>query len=100
MESITPLLLSMEKGYCVKCKAKRGMCNAKEVAMKGRGGKRSALKGTCEKCGTGMYRILPSAGGPAKKPVAKKAAPKKAAKKAAPKKAAKKPAKKAGKKKK
>ncbi|MFA7278259.1 MAG: DUF5679 domain-containing protein [Candidatus Gracilibacteria bacterium] len=94
----------MEKGYCVKCKAKRGMENTKQVAMKSRGTtKRFAMKGTCEKCNTGMYRILPAVGGPAKKAapakkvvkkVAKKAAPKKAVKKAAPKKAAKKPAKK------
>jgi hypothetical protein len=110
----------MEKGYCVKCKDKRNMVGAVEVAMnagKNRP-KRSAMKGTCEKCGTGMYRILPSAGGaakpatkvakkaPAKKPAAKKPAPKKApakakkaaAKKPAPKKAApkaKKPVKKA-----
>lgn len=114
----------MEKGYCVKCKDKRNMVGAVEVAMnagKNRP-KRSAMKGTCEKCGTGMYRILPSAGGaakpatkvakksPAKKPAAKKPAPiakpkhplgkkapakakKPAAKKAAPK--AKKPVKKA-----
>ncbi len=85
----------MEKGYCVKCKAKRGMEGAKQVEMKGRGGKRYAMKGTCEKCGTGMYKILGMAGGTG---AAKKAAPKKAAKKPAPKKAAKKPVKKAPKK--
>lgn len=49
-------------GYCVKCKAKdRKMVNAKEVEMKGRGDKmRRAATGSCEKCGTKMYRILGS----------------------------------------
>lgn len=47
-------------GYCVKCKKKDVvMSDAKEVEMKGKGGvKRRAMKGTCPKCGTGMYRIL------------------------------------------
>ncbi len=45
----------MEKGYCVKCKAKRDMGDAKKVTMKN---KRLALKGKCTKCGTGMYKIL------------------------------------------
>ena len=35
------------------------MKDAKEVAMKGKGGKpRAAMKGVCPKCGTGMYRIM------------------------------------------
>ncbi len=47
------------EAYCVKCKAKREMKDAKEITMKGKGGtKRRAMKGTCPKCGTGMYRIL------------------------------------------
>ncbi len=47
------------EGYCVKCKAKRMMADAKEVAMKGKGGmKRSAMKGKCTKCGTTMFRIM------------------------------------------
>jgi hypothetical protein len=47
------------EGYCVKCKAKREMTGAKEVTMNGKGGKkRSAMKGTCAKCGTGMYKIM------------------------------------------
>lgn len=49
------------KGYCVKCRDKAGrvMVNAKEVTMKGKGGKtRYAMTGTCEKCGTKMFRIL------------------------------------------
>jgi len=44
-----------EKGYCVKCKAKQTMANAKEVTMKNG---RKAMKGSCAKCGTGMYKIL------------------------------------------
>lgn len=47
------------QAYCVKCKAKRDMENPKKVPMKGKGGKkRHALKGTCPKCGTAMFRIL------------------------------------------
>ncbi|HOO77377.1 MAG TPA: DUF5679 domain-containing protein [bacterium] len=44
------------EGYCVKCKAKRPMAEAKEVTMKNG---RSAMKGKCPTCGTGMYKILP-----------------------------------------
>ena len=47
-----------ETGYCVKCRTKREMKDTKEVTMKGRGGKRRALKGVCPTCGTGMFRIL------------------------------------------
>lgn len=43
------------EGYCVKCKAKRMMIGAEEVEMKTG---RKAMKGKCEKCGTGMYKIL------------------------------------------
>ncbi len=54
-----------ETGYCVKCKAKRVISDAKEVTMKGKGGVvRKALKGKCPKCTTTMFRIL---GGAAKK---------------------------------
>ena len=42
-------------GFCVKCKKKREMKDAKEVVMKN---KRRAMKGKCPECGTGMYRIL------------------------------------------
>ena len=45
-------------GYCVKCKDKREMNDAKQVEMPGKGGPRLAMKGVCPKCGTGMYRIL------------------------------------------
>ena len=51
-----PLLM---EGYCVKCKAKREMKDAKEVSMNGKGGvKRRAMTGVCPKCGTKMFRIL------------------------------------------
>lgn len=47
------------EGYCVKCKKKQEIQNAKEVAMKGKGKvKRRAATGTCPKCGTKMFRIL------------------------------------------
>ncbi|MDH5186996.1 MAG: DUF5679 domain-containing protein [candidate division WOR-3 bacterium] len=49
------------KAYCVKCRGMRDMKNEKEVKMKTG---RKAMKGTCVKCGTGMYKILP--GSPAK----------------------------------
>ncbi|HEY4523615.1 MAG TPA: DUF5679 domain-containing protein [Candidatus Paceibacterota bacterium] len=45
-------------GYCVKCREKRPMKGAQEVSMPGKGGERRAMKGNCEVCGTGMYRIL------------------------------------------
>ena len=44
-----------EKGYCVKCKAKREIKNPEKVTMKN---KRNAIKGCCPECGTGMYRIV------------------------------------------
>lgn len=40
--------------YCVKCRQKRDAENAEQVTMKN--GK-SAMKGKCSVCGTGMYRI-------------------------------------------
>ena len=44
------------EGYCVKCRAKRAIKDAKEVTMKNG---RLAAKGTCPVCGTGMFRFLP-----------------------------------------
>ena len=44
----------MAEGYCVKCKTKREMKDAKQVKMKNG---RDATKGTCPVCGCGMYRI-------------------------------------------
>ena len=47
------------EAYCVKCKAKREMSEANEVAMKGKGGvERRAMKGKCPECGTTMFRIM------------------------------------------
>jgi uncharacterized protein DUF5679 len=47
------------EGYCVKCKAKREMKDAKEVEMQGKGGKpRRAMTGVCPVCGTKMFRIM------------------------------------------
>lgn len=50
-------------GYCVRCKVNgRAIKDAKEVAMKGKGGTtRRAVTGKCEKCDTTMYRMLPKA---------------------------------------
>lgn len=42
------------QGYCVKCKKKQEIKDAKEVTLKN--GKK-ALKGVCPACGTGMFRI-------------------------------------------
>ena len=49
----------MNEGYCVKCREKREMKDANEVAMKGKGGQeRRAMTGTCAQCGTKMFKIL------------------------------------------
>ena len=49
----------MTEAYCVKCKTKRIMKEPKEVTMNGKGGKtRMAMTGTCENCGTKMFRIM------------------------------------------
>ena len=42
------------EAYCMKCKSKRVMRNAKSITMKNG---RKAKKGTCPECGTGMFRI-------------------------------------------
>lgn len=46
------------EAYCVKCKTKRKMIDAQEVEINGKGGKRRALTGKCEVCGTKMFKIL------------------------------------------
>lgn len=46
---------SVNEGYCMKCKGKREIKDAKEITTKN--GKR-ALDGKCVKCGTRMFRIL------------------------------------------
>ncbi len=44
----------MVDGYCMKCKGKKVMKNAKATKMKNG---RDAIKGTCPDCGTGMFKI-------------------------------------------
>jgi len=44
------------QGYCVKCRAKKVITDAKEVTMKNG---RLAAKGTCPDCGTGVFKFLP-----------------------------------------
>ncbi len=44
-----------EEGYCVKCKAKSKMLDAKQDTMKNG---RNMLKGKCAKCSTTMCKIL------------------------------------------
>ncbi|MBI2133529.1 hypothetical protein HYU11_02505 [Candidatus Woesearchaeota archaeon] len=45
----------MVEARCMKCKEEREMKDAKEVVMKN---KMKAMKGTCPKCGTKMFRII------------------------------------------
>ena len=53
--------MAQTEAYCVKCKAKRMMKDAHETSFKGKGGAtRKAMTGSCEKCGTKMFRILPN----------------------------------------
>ncbi len=53
--------MAQVEAYCVKCKSKRMMTDAHETSFKGKGGgARRAMTGTCEKCGTKMFKILPS----------------------------------------
>ena len=42
------------QGYCMKCRAKKEMKDAKSIIMKN--GK-SATQGVCPSCGTKMFRI-------------------------------------------
>ncbi len=42
------------EAYCVKCKQKRRMLNVTEVTLKNG---RKALRGTCEVCGTNLFRM-------------------------------------------
>lgn len=46
-----------EMGYCVKCKAKKEIKDAKKVTMKNG---RPAMQGKCPTCGTTMFKILPT----------------------------------------
>lgn len=42
------------EAYCVKCKAKREMSEAREITMKNG---RPATEGKCPQCGTKMFKI-------------------------------------------
>jgi Zn finger protein HypA/HybF involved in hydrogenase expression len=42
------------QGYCVKCRAKREIRNARAIVMKN---KKPATQGICPVCGTKMFRI-------------------------------------------
>ena len=42
------------QGYCVKCRTKREIKNAKTITMKN---KKPATQGSCPVCGTKMFRI-------------------------------------------
>ena len=53
--TIPEAMAAAVEAYCVKCKAKREMKDAKQVEM---ANGRKAMKGTCPKCGTGMFKIL------------------------------------------
>jgi hypothetical protein len=53
-QSPDPMAAAVE-AYCVKCKAKRNMKDAKEVVM---ANGRKAMKGTCPECSTGMFKIM------------------------------------------
>jgi RNase P subunit RPR2 len=46
-----------DRGFCVKCKAKRKIQNPKEIVTKNR---RRAVQGTCPVCGTKMFKFLPT----------------------------------------
>lgn len=52
--SVVPPLKTTVEAYCMKCKVKRAMLNPTEVTLKNG---RPALRGTCEVCGTSLFRI-------------------------------------------
>lgn len=43
------------EAYCVKCREKRPIKDAKQVQMKNG---RYAMEGTCEVCGTKLFRMI------------------------------------------
>ena len=43
-------------GYCVRCKTRKGISEAKTITLKNG---RRAIRGVCPDCGSAMYRILP-----------------------------------------
>ena len=52
--SITKKEVKTMQAYCVKCRAKREMRNARAIIMKNG---RPATQGICPTCGTKMFRI-------------------------------------------
>jgi DNA-directed RNA polymerase subunit RPC12/RpoP len=46
--------MAAKEGYCVKCKAKREIKDAKEITMKNG---RPATQGLCPECGTKIFKI-------------------------------------------
>ncbi len=48
----------MVQGFCVKCKKKVEIADAKEVIMHSKRGDRRAIQGKCPYCGTKVFRIL------------------------------------------
>jgi predicted GH43/DUF377 family glycosyl hydrolase len=52
---VTPTPIARVKGYCLKCRSKREMRNARAITMKN--GK-PATQGICSVCGSKMFRIM------------------------------------------
>jgi len=52
---VTPTPIKRVQGYCVKCRSKRVMKNARAITMKN--GK-PAIQGVCSVCGSKMFRIM------------------------------------------
>ncbi len=50
-------MATSNQAYCVKCKAKVTLADAKQITLKNG---RPAMKGKCAKCGTSVFRILPT----------------------------------------
>ena len=48
------LRMAAKEGYCVKCKAKREIKEAKDIVMKNG---RPATQGLCPECGTKIFKI-------------------------------------------
>jgi|SaaInl8_200m_RNA_FD_contig_21_2520196_length_430_multi_6_in_0_out_0_1 hypothetical protein len=44
-------------GYCMRCRDHRDMKDTVKLSMKNG---RNAIKGNCNSCGAGMYKILPN----------------------------------------
>jgi len=52
---VTPVKIKRIEAYCVKCRAKREIRNPTAVTLKNG---RPAIRGTCPRCGTKMFRIV------------------------------------------